>query len=66
MNVAQIDKAIDILKSGKCTLDRNSDNDYIVAAGVVFDLGLMFCREPAIKMLEEARNNKMNEGNKNG
>lgn len=53
MNDAQLQIAIDILKAGRFSVDSSSSDDEIAASAFVFDNGLLFFRDQALKALRQ-------------
>lgn len=62
----QISVAIDILRSGKAILSKESTSDYVEAASFIFDNGLMFYPGVALEELEaeQAGRNALSEGSR--
>ncbi|AZO48088.1 hypothetical protein [Mesorhizobium sp. M4B.F.Ca.ET.058.02.1.1] len=42
----------DILQAGKCAVSKESSDEYVAAAAFVFDEGLFFFRDEALKIVE--------------
>jgi len=43
----------DILAAGKLVVNRDSSTDYVEAAAFIFDNGLFYCRDEALKMVSK-------------
>lgn len=51
----QLTLAIDILKTGKALLSKESETDYVIAASFIFDNGFMFFPGVALEGLQAER-----------